>query len=388
LFFPIYLKEEQHSPKLMTSTTEVLELVSGNYLIPAHIAELLQQRSIRATPAVVEFLLQHPGREPQKLEEIVGQIRAGGFDPGNRLHLELEYSRFLSDAIKIPEGSALRHSNISCADDLLKLARVGSTVPILSEVEHQIALSLVEEAVAVFHYIVNEHQTPNPKLVIANKRYGSMFIVSPIEKYLVEKGIHVVHEEIKSSGKRDSDHAEYVKGGNISVSTWKWVLEHNPDIFVVDGSNHPDYEGSTRYPRSIERYIARFREYNIACGMTTAYGPVNSGNMRSLRSLGASHPYYFKFWAPELTETFWVGGTPQSQMPRRDEPRTLVLMNPIRRGKESSQGIFDDPDKYISGYRLGISDSGLCLYKICSTEEEFVVGIQEVMSAEIKKQLG
>lgn len=265
----------------------------------------------------------------------------------------------------------------------------------LGETTRRYAELAAREAANVFNLIKSRTTGMYPTLVIANQRYGSLFVVDPIAEYLAALGVTTVRERIPSN---EVFFLNNEVAFRISEVTWEWISRNNPNIFVVDGTSMPVSRGLARFPGAMEGYINAFRTYNHACG--TGYpGEICFPDLMRLAIHRPSNGYRINFWAPNMTSSFLVGDY-RYDLPKLDFSfnnfsdkltRDLTIVCSTSSGNEFSKGFFDDPEKHLRYLKRGMFGGGwIKAFKDKTTEptERIFIGeIQRVMRERIPEYI-
>ncbi|MEK6887929.1 MAG: hypothetical protein AABX14_03215 [Candidatus Aenigmatarchaeota archaeon] len=294
-----------------------------------------------------------------------GDIEAGRFDYANPLHIELEYSRYTTGGSKV-YVEKVKHERKFAFDEFRCSHWLEGKDVILTDGVYWDIDETAKQAAITFTYILGK-RNDNPLLVIGNKRYGSYFIVRPIEDRLVETGITVVHEYSPSL---NYDHRTEGRSGSHPVSdeTLRWINSNGPDIVVVDGTNDVYRNGLTRFPASFWGYINALNLYH-------------SGEYE--KWLGkTAHRYEIKFWAPNMTEQFFVGKFTPSTNGNEQCDREATM---ISSASPCCYAHFDDTEDYIRSHSVyGFAQNGFTSKPLAKDEATFVSAVQR----EIKERVG
>lgn len=220
----------------------------------------------------------------------------------------------------------------------------------LRKEEMRYAELTAREAAKVLNLVGSKVDGSTPTLVIANKRYGSYFVVPPIEDSLADIDVKVVHEYVPSSGFifHDMPSVRY-----ISDETWEWIVQHNPNVFVVDGTSQPISNGLTRFPAAMWGYINAFNAYNAACGIKHPNQYIEFSahwESQKLRRYKPSNGYRVGFWAPSMTPEIFIGGcrfVPDLVKEENGLTRDMTIVCSTSVGNGFSEGYFDDPERHM-----------------------------------------
>jgi hypothetical protein len=318
---------------------------------------ILYSMNLLPLPEIMSFVTANQSeREIRKgLDALISEMHSGSFDPSIPLHLEIEYSLYRINYK--PLMNTTLPSDMPFGE-FKNLPEINEEEILILEREYSVVQSLAQEAAAVFHMIREKQANAKvPLLVIANRRYGDQFVISPIEDYLNDIGIKVVYERVPST---IFDHTNHISA-DLSQSTLNWIREYDPDIVVVDGTCNNVINGSTRFPAAMWGYINDFPGYKVC------------------------------FWAPELTEEIYVGDYPYTFQFPQSKPRELLLVRSTLNldRPNSSGGRFDDAERYVefAEPRLVFTPKGLGHSKIARDEDHFVASIQEIMKKELQKYI-
>ncbi|MFA5797724.1 MAG: hypothetical protein WC916_06870 [Candidatus Woesearchaeota archaeon] len=339
------------------------------------------------------------------LEKSLADIRAGGFDRQNPLHLELEYSKYKiygppdpkNSKDKKPDKTKMSHDftfNYLTFSQFSQLPWINGEV-IIGESAYTTVKRHAIEAVAVYNHVI-ENRRDMPTLVIGNDRYGLNFVVDPITEQLTAQGIKILNNRVSS---RAFDRKNE-KLGYVVSDIWKWVSTNNPDIFIIDGTVaceiSKDGKIHTRFPAAMWGYLNDFTIYNVlASGQNIDESLSDEAKeyAEKLKKYNPAHPYAFNFWAPHISEKFFIGDFEydpshfESITGKMDYDRKLHIINSVSNGDNSSRGYFDDHDNKAGEHTLGFNSTGLQYTPIAPSEESFLKKIQDIMKEYIKKDL-
>lgn len=325
------------------------------------------------------------------LEKAITDIRSGGFDRQNSLHLEIEFSRYKIRGPPGPKRSiSLNLDGYLTFTEFRELPWIDGSVILDDDMLKGIKL-LAAEAVAVHEYI-NRNKRDFPVMVIGNKRYGTNWVVDPLKEHLVSQDIFIANDYVRSFDFEN----KYRKLGYIKPEIWQWIAAHNPDIFIVDGAGHnkEEVDGQifARFPGAMWGYLNDFVIYNLLAG-EQEIGEEFSAETRKyaaeLKKHNPSHPYEFLFWAPNITERFLVGQFECSishaalTIDKTVPDRQLHIINSVN----NSCGFLDDHDEKVESFTLGFKSNGLSYTTVAPDEKSFVKKVQEVMRGYIREEL-
>ncbi|MBI2133894.1 hypothetical protein HYU11_04385 [Candidatus Woesearchaeota archaeon] len=332
-----------------TIPDEVLVRLLNSPPVDCYLMEALYTMSLAPLPETVHFAQCAGKKAVYDLEAMIINIGSGNFDPNSRLHLELEYSRYRSSA----EFSRFRDEgtlSFGAADFCYfsKLPWVEGTDVNLGQGERDYINITAAEAADVFR-VINEKKasSTNPLLVIANMRYGSYFVVGPMEGLISDLGAYVVHEYVSSF---DLDKYPEFRA-YLSSGTLDFIEKNRPDVLVVDGTTCPGNVSLSRFPSAMLAYIREFKEAG----------------------------YSISFWHPMLTDLIMVGKTMMGKDDFKggDRELTVVCANSI--GGSYSGALFDDPEKYCIRACLGFTRNGLSVAPVSMDVDSFVKAVQREM---------
>lgn len=268
-------------------------------------------------------------------------IREGFFDRENKLDMEIEYSRF----------RRLHDKDIINLEKFMNLPfRKDDSVVLLSSYEKEKAIDSSLEAINVYNFI-KSIKSKRPKLVIGNIRYGSLFVVEPIEEYLTIDGIKVAYE------RASSEYFEWHQNDQLDLSqnTSDFIHQNNPQIFVVDGTQNIKKNDLTRFPFGLIGYINYFKDYSI------------------------------DFWASDLTEDVYVGNIKFRNHINKDRNKKLTLITSTSGNYTSSN--FDNPETYAENKTLCFTPYGFSYQPTAKSTDLYVKEVQRLMAEEIRRQL-
>ncbi|MFA4820371.1 MAG: hypothetical protein WC613_05450 [Candidatus Aenigmatarchaeota archaeon] len=291
-----------------------------------------------------------------------GDIEAGRFDYANPLHIELEYTHHKA-------GERERGYVLFSFNRFRQLPWLADKDLIMTDDVYTHVEKTAKQAAEVFNYILTR-QNGNPLLVIGNKRYGSYFVVRPVEDRLVETGVTVVHEY--SLSLNYDRHPEGFSGSHpVSNETLRWINSNGPDIVVVDGTKGAVKDGLTRFPASFWGYINALNLYHSGECSTWLGQP--------------THRYKITFWAPNMTEQFFVDdfAPPTNGNEQYDREATMVSST-----SKGSCAYFDDPEDYIKHNRAyGFAQNGFTSKPLAKDEVAFVSAVQREIRERVCKYL-
>ena len=218
--------------------------------------QLLYSNSLLPTPEILNRVMQG---DISTIENAKQAIKDGKFDLSNPLHVELEYSRHVMNGSKVIRKNGSEHEHKFSFETFRQLPWVENQEVVLTDMVYSDISRTARDAAAVFEFIVGK-QGVNPLLVIGNKRYGSNFVVNPIEGRLSGEGIKVAHEHISSFTFYGKNRHEV---GYISPQTWQYILESSPDVVIVDGTKDMEKDGLARFPAAMIGYSIQAFETSL-----------------------------------------------------------------------------------------------------------------------------
>lgn len=323
--------------------------------------QVLYSNSLLPTPAILNRVSQG---DMHTIEVARQAIKDGKFDFSDPLHIELDYSRYSS--------SRANTSRKYSFQEFRQVPWIEDQEVVLTAMVYSDISRTAREAAAVFEFIMSK-QNGNPLLVIGNRRYGSDFVINPIEERLSLEGVKVAREYIPSFeffGKNED------KIGYISPQTWQWILQDSPDIIVVDGTKDMDNDGLARFPAAMIGYMNAFAEYNRTCR-----DPNYQSSIIALRDHKPLLTYGISFWAANMTDYIYVGDRVFRSV-QRDGDREAVIVRSS--GGNGSNADFDDPEDYVRQDAYGFTSKGFVFKPLTDNWQNFVTTVQ----SEIKREVG
>ncbi|MBS3142797.1 hypothetical protein J4464_05425 [Candidatus Woesearchaeota archaeon] len=330
--------------------------------------------SLRLLPfeETLEFMASHE-RPGEAIIHMRNRMLAGDFDAQNPLHMQLEFSRYAAN----PQSFRVKYTEHTFAS-FNKLPRVAGEVILESEYDGVVAAT-AHEAVEVYRQILARKREEIPLLVIGNIRYGSLWVVEPIEPYLRTKDVYVLYDFISSM----SHDCTYRPGDAPAAHILQAIKADKPDVIVVDGTMHMVEGESTRFPAAMWGYINEFLAMNLANGIPDpTESPYVQDRERFYRSpCGLS--YEIAFWAPEMTENIVIGNQ-VFHAPEMSGARRATIMNSVGPAHESSHARLDDPERIIQGEVLALSATGLVKVTPAPNVKSLASYVQGLMAPIIK----
>lgn len=352
--------------------------------------EALQSRKLLPTPALLSFALQQGKSAKSSLEAIATDIGNGKFDKTDQLHVETAYSRYVLEGP--PTSKSFVPSNLSL-QKFVQLPTEDSNVRVSNyDLEYVLEKTqeTADEAVEVFNFITAQPNSRVPKLVIANQRYGSLFVIHPISDYLAKAGVHVINQTVSSKEFDILKNAALTEPARLSYEAVDWITTHKPDVFVVDGTLESERSGMARFPAAMLGYLNEFKAYNAARGIGASAAP---REVERLAQFNPQHSYQFRFWTPDgEQQQFFVGDfrirAEDLSVATDKETRKLTIMSSIGISVGGSHAYFDDPEDLASKEVLCFTKSGLGVRRFCDEEKALVSFAQQRMKETIVERLG
>lgn len=325
--------------------------------------DILYSVELMPTPEILSFAEQE-GKEG--LEQRIQEIKEGGFDLSNQLHVELEYSKYKMNGLPKAVESEWKYQNLSL-ENFSELPWIENKNIVLNKEDHKRIKSTAKETLNVFNLIKEKQQEEIPTLVIGNERYGDMFVVEPIKKYLENIGVEVTRMHVSSfnydtQSRFDTPSKISEEVPRIPHKILEYIIKNKPNIFVVDSTKQSKCEnGATRFPAAIQGYINAFE------------------------NLDELNDYEIELWSPKLTEKVFIGEYEYKSQSTGNKDRKVTMISSA--SMKGSGADFDDPEEYAKNYRLGFTSKGLGCSQVSKDTHMFVKLIQEYMKMEIKKRL-
>ena len=222
-------------------------------------ANLLNHYGVILTPVLIEHLT-HPGDlEPllNELDRRSAATRAGRFDLDDPIQRDLEFRRFAMESTgdRFPVATAQMYGEFT---ELSQLPPPSECEFSLSEEQTLAARRIAHEAVGLFEFVVKfKAGTSRPVIVVGNDRYGRLWFVEPIERFLIEAGIEVRYDRVPSLlAHRLSTPAafpsEFVRRMNTEM----------PHIIVADGASGAKNPGAMKISKALRSVANWFAAFN------------------------------------------------------------------------------------------------------------------------------
>lgn len=296
----------------------VIEL--GKYL---RLTNIFNADGVGLTPVV----LKHLGRSVDfkgllgELDFLRNETRNGRFDVSNELQRDLEFTKF---AWKHRERRGSIDSPREVYAEFTKLKELHPPQKIekmvLSERHLKETKRAAFEAVGLLKFLLNYRQrVDGPIIVVGNDKaqywgggYGRMFVVEPLEEYLIED-FSVIYQSVTSHATMRLNVPSV-----FDKSVVKDLCEKMPHIVVVDGAGAPKTKHKTRFSRAIRGYANWFTVFNdLRAGGNEEIQSVTSlfpsNHLAELRKwddyvllkeqmsrwVAPGDPYKMTLWAPE-----------------------------------------------------------------------------------------
>ncbi len=327
---------------------------------PNRMINYLKEHQFLPTTATLKAL-----EQGVDLERMVTSIHSGNFNLDDPLHRDLEYARYLFHGTPGDRKNATSRCMMS-KGYFDRLPWIEGKDVIFNEYDLERIDRTAQEAAAVFHRIQDKRvKSTSPLLVIGNKRYGSYFVIKPIEELLRAQGIRVVHEYVSSFELDLRPSGKWYSSDQTNT-----ILEtEDPEIVVVDGTKNTERDGLMRFPAAILGYLNTFREDN-------------------------PEKYHFSFWSPQMTAPhIYIGDVRYQLEENPGAEREVLFICSTAWGSDYSMACFDDPEDYIEAsknlkkMRLGFTQTGITAVPIAPNVNRFVEEIQEEMERKISQYL-
>ncbi len=250
--------EEKKYFKLFTRSLYVTEGLGEiddleGLINPDGIIDLINQ-NIFPTPIILEYVSTNGAGSVNQLLEVLREAEAGNFNPNNELHRELQFARYLM--MFGSEDIAVQY------DRFRKLPFIEEPKPpqTLSEEDLRETECTALEAARVYWLVKERVDVGRNVLVIANERYGKLFVTDPLAEELTSLGVRVDTTYVKSGAAKDGT-VEKI----FDEETEQYIKQELPDVFVVDGTATPFASGKQgpRFSRAMIAFNKWFSESNM-----------------------------------------------------------------------------------------------------------------------------
>lgn len=316
------------------------------------IFDLFKNQRFLPTPQILAYIKKYGAKAQALFESEAKKIANGGFDLENPLHVELEYSRH--------SASGFAHFK--------DLPWIEGKEVILNPYNMHMIERTAEEAIRVFNFI-KENKRDKACLVVGNKRYGAFFVIDPLKPHLEKIGAKVIRGYIASTSLDVPDPLHYSGGwgGVVDRLMSEYVDNEKPDVFIIDGTIRPVIAGLTRFSAAMWGYIKAFQRHNS-------------------RKTSPENQYALKFWAPEITERFFVGR--KEYIPATTDAKNLVtIISSTGIGEDLSGAYFDDPEIRAKSLESGFTSKGFTQQPTAPSEQAYVAAVQSEMQKYIDRHI-
>jgi len=253
-------------------------LVNGNTLLAARTPEGAALQSVGLVPTLALVAQYTPGIETlwrAQLDRVTsGQER---FDPKNPLHVELVYTSFHNDT-RLKFSNPDKYTYTTYKEVIASASNDAEPAPLSVDQAAELVYAGYE-SFRLYEYLQELKEVAVRQgrrvLVVPNYSYGR-FVVEPLEKYLRSDPVfHIVGARIGSTESHDDEFVLHsAKADRIfDEKTERMILEEQPIIVMVDGSNSFNDGQFARYPDAQKGYV------NYAIGLNAAMG-VAQGDMK------------------------------------------------------------------------------------------------------------
>ncbi|TSC63969.1 MAG: transcriptional modulator of MazE/toxin MazF, partial [Microgenomates group bacterium Gr01-1014_93] len=215
---------------------------------------ILMKQDIFPTTKVLEYLAVNGKNSIDQLLELIRSADDGNFDPKNDLQRDLQFSRYLAMVgtydisvqyerfQKLPFADQIRPPQLLSGEDLMEIECTAL------------------EAARVYWLIKERVDAGRNVLVVANERYGKLFVIDPLFDELKSLGVRVESTYVRSGAAKEGK-VEKVFDDDLE----QHIREELPDIFVVDGTATPIGHGEQkpRFTRAMIAFHKWFSESNL-----------------------------------------------------------------------------------------------------------------------------
>lgn len=220
---------------------------------PEGITGLIMQ-NVFPTPRILKHIATNGAGSVNQLLEALKETQEGHFEPNSELHRELQFARYLK--MFGADDIAAQYERFQ------KLPYVEKPEPprTLSETDVREAEFTALEAARVYWLIKERVDAGRNVLVIANERYGKLFVADPLAEELVSLAVRVDSTYVRSGA---------AMGGTVEKifdeETEQYIRQELPDVFVVDGTATPLASGNKdpRFSRAMIAFDKWFRESDL-----------------------------------------------------------------------------------------------------------------------------
>ncbi len=380
-------------------------------------ANLLNQYGVVLTPVLSKYLA-GPGDLDDlltALERYQSETRAGRFRLDNPIQRDLEFRRFLVEFTRerMPTPTEELYS------EFLALDRLPPPRPsefALTDEQTLAARRVAHEAVSFLEFLREfKAWTSRSVVVVGNDRYGRLWFVEPIEKYLLDDGFEVRYDRVVSLlANRLSTPAafpaEFVRRMSADM----------PHIVVADGASAAKNPGSTKISKALRSYANWFAAFNDvrAEGDGAKYQHESSIPIEFFPELMKWHEfvvrraemavrispgetYHVTTWSPDLSPVAEFGDlapVPTRHVVFGDDRPQVVLANPMLYGIDHDDlpeelrpvrpYFFNDPEKRVAEKIVyGFGRHGFESRIEGPTTAQYVAAAQQVVRREVGRLL-
>ena len=257
-FFTAELILEGGLPKYLEKSNFIIDLILKHKIIP--------------TTAILDYLAENRRDGVNHLRRLQLATQDGMLDPVNRVQRDLEFSRYWES-----------HSHRSVEEAYGEFSKI----PFVEDIEATYSLTesdLMEtkaaalEAARVYWLIKEEADLGRDIVVIANERYGKLFVIDPIQDELGSLGVRIQSTYVRSGASQEGK-VEKVFGSKLA----RQIKRQQPDIFVIDGTATPvaKDEKTPRFSRAMIAFYRWFEksdpQYSISFFPAPVEGKVQLG---------------------------------------------------------------------------------------------------------------
>lgn len=365
----------------------------------------LISNQIFPTEALVDFISENGQAGIKKLTELCAQTEAGKFDYQNEVQRDLEFLKYLQ-----LDPSLHWHQSFSY-EKFKGLEYKGDeeTSVKLTSQETMESEAAAYEASKLYWFIYQRAtELGRNMIVVGNRRYGEFFVTSPLRPYLEDLGVRVDFHYVHSSSA-----GKYLVDDIFPVSFIQELADSMPDVVLIDGTpQNFDYNGTPRYPKSMQSYLNWFSVWNQAVGegvdkqneyhARLATRPEYQELLSKISQTSPTQAFRISHWLPVIGEATKVviGDIEMNFMPPGGDSWVpeVILANPVispnkdsgfpLRLKDHKPGFFDDPDRLVkSENKEMFTPRGVKTIYQGRTEEEVINSAQEHISRVLPRMM-
>lgn len=364
------------SPSLLEDVDSVVSLLS---------------QGIFPTDRLIGFINDQGVEGLDELKRLKKETEEGRFDAKNMIQKDLEFLNYVARRSLFIDKIYEEWVNFEVADE---------NIEALSPIEQREADTAAYEAAKLYWVIKERIDRGKKMIVIGNQRYGDLFIVQPLERWLqefnlLERKIAYVHS---GGGAGAAPKLFSEEGTEAFIQS---LISVGPDVLVADGTSTIGSDDLPRMPSALLGYLNWFLAFNEACGyMSESFKKYQKELQRYtdyqdlvkfIAQRQPSQPYEISFWIPSPRDKVKIGNsvTTTYKTPGYDKPQA-ILASPMINGmtypsfpnelKPHEAGYFDDPErkKEVNNV-LVLTNRGIQEKNYRRSEPQFVKLVQDRM---------